>query len=118
MQHQEMKIDKPWGYELIIASTPHYIGKILVISAGHELSLQYHEIKDESIYVIEGEMTLEIESDGSMQKRQMKTGDLQHIPPGTLHRFSTKKGCRIVEVSTPQLEDVVRIEDRYGRIQS
>ena len=109
-------VTKPWGSEEIFAVTDSYAGKVLVIAAGHSLSLQYHEMKEESIYVIEGEMTLEIGSYDELQTRTLHEGEAAHIPAGTVHRFSSRHGCRIVEVSTPHLHDVVRLQDRYGRI--
>ncbi|HPR63991.1 MAG TPA: cupin domain-containing protein [Thermoanaerobaculia bacterium] len=117
MPHHVTKIDKPWGYELIFAHTSSYAGKILVIEPGQELSRQYHEMKEETIYVIEGEMILETGDGTDRRTIRLMVGEGYHLPPRTIHRFSTERGCRLVEVSTPHLDDVVRLEDRYGRIQ-
>jgi mannose-6-phosphate isomerase len=110
------RVEKPWGYELIFAHTDRYVGKILHIDAGQALSLQYHEVKDETLHLLEGTYELEVEEEGSMVRRTMKPGDTYHIPPNTKHRMTTDTdSCDILEVSTPELEDVVRLEDRYGR---
>jgi mannose-6-phosphate isomerase len=110
------RVEKPWGYELIFAHTDRYVGKILHINAGEALSLQYHEVKDETLHLLEGAYELEVEEEGSLVRRQMKPGDTYHIAPHTRHRMTTDtKSCDILEVSTPELEDVVRLEDRYGR---
>lgn len=109
------KIEKPWGYELLFAHTAFYVGKILHINPGGMLSLQYHENKDETIFVIEGEMWLEI---GNRHKRKrfcLKEGEGYHIAPKQVHRFTAPSGCTLVEVSTPHLDDVIRLEDIYGR---
>jgi mannose-6-phosphate isomerase-like protein (cupin superfamily) len=110
------RVDKPWGYEIIFAHTDRYVGKILHVDAGQALSLQYHEIKDETLYLAQGEIELVVEEDGSLVSRTLRGGDSYHITPGTRHRMvAGESGCDIVEVSTPELEDVVRLEDRYGR---
>ncbi len=106
------KLKKPWGYELLFAHTQHYAGKILVIDEGEELSLQYHQKKEESIYVSEGKVEITLKN----KKMILKVGDTLHIPPKTKHRMKALKNTRVFEVSTPELEDVVRLEDRYGRI--
>lgn len=116
MSSEMTRIDKPWGHETIFARTDQYVGKIIQIEPGEALSLQYHEIKEETILVIEGEMDLEIREDDTVHVYRLGSGMAYHIPPGTIHRFLTESGCRIVEVSTPFLEDVVRLQDRYGRI--
>ena len=117
MQAEVTRVDKPWGYELIFAHTDRYVGKILHIDPGQALSLQYHEVKDETLYLLQGEYVLEVEENGEMVSRTMKPGDTYHITPHTRHRMTTGEGtsCDILEVSTPELEDVVRLEDRYGR---
>lgn len=110
------KVDKPWGYELIFAHTDRYAGKILHVNAGEALSLQYHEAKDETLYLLAGEYVLIVEEDGQMVTRTMRPGDAYHVQTGVRHRMTAgPEGCDIVEVSTPELDDVVRIEDRYGR---
>ena len=103
---------KPWGYEDLWAQTPHYAGKILHINKGHKLSLQYHMEKWESILVLEGKLTLWLKG----YKMALREGDTYDIPPGTIHRFEAKHGdVKLAEVSTPQLHDVIRLEDSYGR---
>jgi mannose-6-phosphate isomerase len=110
------KVDKPWGYELIFAHTERYAGKILHVNAGEALSLQYHEQKDETLYLLSGEYELVVEEDGEMVTRTMRPGDAYRVQTGCRHRMTAgATGCDIVEVSTPELDDVVRIEDRYGR---
>ena len=116
MQSQVRKIDKPWGYELIFAHTDKYAGKILHVNAGEALSLQYHDEKDETLYLLQGEYQLTLEEDGELVEHRVREGDVFHIRPGTKHRMvGGPEGCDILEVSTPELDDVVRLEDRYGR---
>ena len=111
------KVDKPWGYELIYAHTDRYAGKILHVDAGQALSLQYHEKKDETLYLLAGEYQLVVEEEGEMVERRIQAGDCYHVPAGTRHRMvAGPEGCDILEVSTPELDDVVRLEDRYGRV--
>ena len=111
------KVDKPWGYELIYAHTDRYAGKILHVDAGQALSLQYHEDKDETLYLLQGDYELFVEEDGEMVERHIREGEAYHIPAGTRHRMvAGENGCDILEVSTPELDDVVRLEDRYGRV--
>lgn len=112
------KINKPWGYELIWAHTKKYVGKILFIKSGESLSLQYHNKKDETIYMINGEMNLEIKKNGKRRIKKMTVGDSFHIEPHTIHRMSAITDCFVCEVSTPELDDVVRLEDKYGRVKS
>jgi mannose-6-phosphate isomerase len=109
------KVDKPWGYELIFAHTNNYVGKILHINKNEQLSLQYHKVKEETIYLSQGLMKLEIEKDGNMVELLLGKGEYYHIPAGIKHRFSALEDCELFEVSTPHLEDVVRLEDQYGR---
>ena len=108
-------VDKPWGHEVWFAQTERYVGKILVIEAGKRLSLQYHRVKDESIYVQEGKLRLTLESDGGLQVEDLGPGEARHIPPGTRHRFEALERCILCEVSTPEVDDVVRLEDDFGR---
>lgn len=110
------KIEKPWGYEILWALTKHYAGKILHVRRGGSLSLQYHRKKDETMYLFRGKMTLEMEKNGRMSRKTMTTGSVVRIPPGTKHRITALATSTVFEVSTPHLTDVVRIEDRYGRI--
>jgi mannose-6-phosphate isomerase len=111
------RIEKPWGYELIWALTDRYCGKLLVIRAGQELSLQFHREKDESWYVLEGRVQLELAAAGqkATSSEVVTPGVAFHITPGTVHRVRALEDTTIVEVSTPELEDVVRLEDAYGR---
>ena len=111
------RVEKPWGYELIWARTPRYVGKVLHINRGHKLSLQYHEIKEETIFVSSGKMNFVFESDsGEMQEILLGPGDSYHIPTGRKHRMIAVEDCDVFEVSTPELDDVVRLEDGYGRV--
>ena len=112
------RVDKPWGYELWWARTDRYVGKILHLRRGESLSLQYHNVKDETIMLQAGRLLFETRpagTEGELQKIEMKPGDVFHITPGTLHRMTGIEDCDNVEVSTPELDDVVRLEDRYGR---
>jgi mannose-6-phosphate isomerase-like protein (cupin superfamily) len=109
-------VPKPWGYELIFAKTGRYVGKILHIRAGESLSLQYHEMKEETLYVVEGELKLTIESDGDRRELPLRRGEAFHIPPRLIHRMEAVVDTDVAEVSTTELDDVVRIEDRYGRV--
>ena len=109
------RVEKPWGYELHWAKTDRYVGKILHIKAGHALSLQYHVKKEETIYLHSGKMLFEIDENGSLQRREMLPGDSVHVVPPTVHRMTAIEDCDVLEVSTPELDDVERIEDRYGR---
>jgi mannose-6-phosphate isomerase len=108
-------VPKPWGREVIFAENDRYAGKLLYLNAGHALSLQYHERKDETLYVLEGEVGLEVEEDGTMCHRTLAPGDAYRIRPGIKHRMRADKSCVIFEVSSPELDDVVRLEDAYGR---
>jgi quercetin dioxygenase-like cupin family protein len=109
------RVDKPWGYELIFAHTTRYVGKILHIDAGHALSRQYHEVKDETIYVTRGTLVLETGLPDAIERREVPEGSGFRIRPGTVHRFIAEQDCDLMEVSTPELDDVIRLEDRYGR---
>ena len=108
-------VPKPWGYELIFAKTERYVGKILHVNQGESLSLQYHEMKDETLYVVEGELRLTIESDGDRRELALRKGEAFHIPPRLIHRMEAVVDTDVAEVSTPELDDVIRLEDRYGR---
>ena len=108
-------VPKPWGREVIFAENDRYAGKILHLSAGQSLSLQYHERKDETLYVLEGEVGLEVEEDGAMRTRTLSPGQAYRIRPGIKHRMRAERPCMILEVSSPELDDVVRLEDAYGR---
>jgi quercetin dioxygenase-like cupin family protein len=110
------KVDKPWGHELHWAITERYVGKVLHVKAGHALSLQYHNIKDETIFLWTGKLLFEIQQDGELVKREMLPGESVRITPHTVHRMTAIEDSDIFEVSTPELDDVVRLEDRYGRM--
>jgi len=110
------KIEKPWGYELVWAETKQYVGKVLFVKAGESLSLQYHRVKEETMFLESGEILLEAGADeNSLAPVPFPSNTAFHIPPGVLHRITAKTDCRIFEVSTPHLDDVVRLKDRYGR---
>jgi mannose-6-phosphate isomerase len=111
------RVDKPWGYELIWAQTDDYVGKLLVVTAGESLSLQFHNEKDESWLVHSGRARLELGSagDAMLKEEVIATGAAFRFKPGTVHRITALEDTTIVEVSTPELDDVVRLEDRYGR---
>jgi quercetin dioxygenase-like cupin family protein len=111
------RVEKPWGYELHWAKTDRYVGKLIHVNKGHALSLQYHNKKDETIYLHAGLMLFEIQEvkDGPLVKREMRPGDRVHVVPPTVHRMTAIEDCDIFEVSTPELDDVVRLEVRYGR---
>jgi mannose-6-phosphate isomerase-like protein (cupin superfamily) len=109
-------VSKPWGEEQVFAANAKYAGKVIRIKAGESLSYQYHERKEETVFVLEGTLGFETEAGGSRLLLELKAGELFHIVPGTRHRMYAPSGdCTIAEVSTPELDDVVRLEDRYGR---
>ena len=110
------RVEKPWGHELIWAKTDRYVGKILHIEPGHLLSLQYHEEKDETIYLLSGEIVFRVQIDGELTEQRMREGERYHITPGTIHQMEAIVSSDLLEVSTPELDDVVRLEDRYGRV--
>jgi mannose-6-phosphate isomerase len=115
-QHRAVRrVPKPWGYELLFAKTARYAGKILHINRGESLSLQYHEMKEETLYVIRGELKLTIEYDGDRRELALRSGEAFHIPPRLIHRMEAVEDTDVAEVSTPELDDVIRLEDRYGR---
>lgn len=110
------RVDKPWGHELIWAQTDRYVGKILVIEAGRRLSLQRHLVKDESIYVAAGRLKLYLEDDeGTVCVEELGPGETRRVPTGRIHRYEAIDRCELIEVSTPELDDVVRLEDDFGR---
>ena len=116
MTETPFRVDKPWGHELVWAHTDRYVGKILHIEPGHLLSLQYHEQKDETIYVHRGEIIFRVKLGAELKEIRMKEGDSYHVTPGTVHQMEAITPADLLEASTPELEDVVRIEDRYGRV--
>jgi mannose-6-phosphate isomerase len=112
------RVEKPWGYEIWWARTDRYVGKILHVKQGESLSLQYHQVKEETIRVQSGRLLFETRpagEEGELQRLEMNPGDVFHVTPGTVHRMTGLTDCDILEVSTPELDDVVRLEDRYGR---
>lgn len=109
------RVEKPWGYELHWAKTDRYVGKLIHINAGHALSLQYHNLKDETVFLQSGKLLYEIEVDGVLTKIDLQPGQSIHVTPKTVHRMTAIEDCDVFEVSTPELHDVVRLEDRYGR---
>jgi mannose-6-phosphate isomerase-like protein (cupin superfamily) len=110
-------VEKPWGSELIWAHTGFYAGKILFVKAGESLSLQFHNEKDEAWYFLEGRARVELgkAGEGILEVEIVAAGRAFHFPPGTVHRLKALEDTRILEVSTPELDDVVRLEDDYGR---
>ena len=110
------RVDKPWGYELIWARTDRYVGKVLHIEPGHLLSLQYHEKKDETIHVLRGEILFRVKEGEELVERRMGEGESYHITPGTVHQMEALTSADLLEASTPELDDVVRLKDRYGRV--
>jgi mannose-6-phosphate isomerase len=114
---EPVHVAKPWGYEILWARTDRYVGKILHVRAGESLSLQYHERKEETMRVLAGTLVLEVGSEGEARRTvRLGPGEGWHLPPGTRHRVTAVDDVDIVEVSTPELDDVVRLEDRYGRV--
>ena len=111
------RVDKPWGHELIWAESEHYVGKILHVRAGHSISLQYHEIKHESWFIRCGSAVVELAArvGDELEQIDARPGDTFSFPPGTVHRLIAGEDVDVFEVSTPHLDDVVRIEDLYGR---
>jgi len=109
------RVEKPWGYELHWAHTDRYVGKVLHVKKGHALSLQYHNVKDETIHVFSGKILFEIDVDGKLVGREMLPGESVHVTPKTIHRMTALEDTDVLEASTPELDDVVRLEDRYGR---
>jgi quercetin dioxygenase-like cupin family protein len=111
-----VRVEKPWGHELIWARTERYVGKILHIKQGHALSLQYHNLKDETVFLLSGRMRFQTgESEKALQDRVLEAGESFHITPLMRHRMIAETDCDVLEASTPELDDVVRLEDRYGR---
>jgi mannose-6-phosphate isomerase-like protein (cupin superfamily) len=111
------KVPKPWGHEIIWAKTDRYVGKILHVKAGHALSVQYHNRKDETVHLLSGELIYWVKMPGTEELKDMKlkVGDSFRITPGTVHYMEAVTDCDVLEASTPELDDVVRIQDRYGR---
>lgn len=110
-------VPKPWGHETIWASNELYVGKILHIKAGHRLSVQYHNVKDETVYLLSGELKYWVQLPGTdtPSDMQLRTGQAFRITPGTIHFMEAVTDCDVLEASTPHLDDVVRLKDAYGR---
>lgn len=113
--HDGEIVKKPWGYEIIWAHTERYVGKVLHINKGESLSYQFHRVKDETIRLLAGVLEMDIEMNGKQDKLRLAPGECLHIVPGMKHRMIAVEDCDVLEVSTPELDDVVRLEDRYGR---
>ena len=109
------RVDKPWGHELIWARSDRYVGKILHVKAGHVLSLQYHNKKDETMHVLSGELILRTRVGETLVSRAFKPGESAHIPPTLVHQIEAVVDSDVLEASTPELDDLVRLDDRYGR---
>lgn len=109
------RVDKPWGYEIRFVRTDRYAGKLLFIRAGSQLSLQYHDVKDEAFFVNDGILELVLGRGSEQHVERLSAGSSRRISPGTVHRFRAVTDCLLFEVSTPELEDVVRLEDDFGR---
>ena len=111
------KVEKPWGHEVIWAKTERYVGKTLFLKAGESLSLQFHKVKDEAWYVLSGRAEVELGGPGErmLNSEIVSPGAAFHFPAGTVHRVKAVEDTTILEVSTPELDDIVRLEDRYGR---
>ena len=109
-------VPKPWGHEIIWAHTDRYVGKILHIKAGHELSIQYHNRKDETVHLLRGELIYKVKPEGGeLQDVKLRVGESYRITPLTVHQMIAVTDCDVLEASTPDLDDVVRLSDRYGR---
>ena len=108
-------VPKPWGHETIWAHTDRYVGKVLHIKAGHALSVQYHDRKDETVHLLSGELVYRVQMGDALEDMRLRTGESFRITPGTIHQMEAVTDCDVLEVSTPELDDVVRLSDRYGR---
>ncbi len=116
-QGEFKRVPKPWGYEIWWATTDKYVGKILHVNKNHSLSYQYHEVKDETIYVYTGEIILELEEVGKPKEIiKLLPGDARRITPFTKHRMTAVLESELIEVSTPEVNDLIRVEDKYGRV--
>lgn len=116
MSEVPYRVPKPWGHELVWARTDRYVGKILHIEPGHVLSLQYHNRKDETIHVLRGEIVLRFAQGDTMIERPLREGESFHIPPRLVHQFEAVVASDLLEASSPELDDLVRLKDRYGRV--
>lgn len=110
------KIGKPWGHELLWALGAYYAAKILSIEPGRRLSLQAHRTRDETLLLVRGRLKLDLEeANGTMKCHEVLAGSAFHVPPGRKHRLSALEPCEVFEVSTPELDDLIRLQDDYGR---
>jgi mannose-6-phosphate isomerase len=110
-----VKVPKPWGHETIWAHSDRYVGKILHINAGQELSVQYHNKKDETVHLLSGEIVYRVKNGDILEDMVLKVGESFRITPGTVHQMVALTDCEVLEVSTPEVDDVVRLSDKYGR---
>jgi mannose-6-phosphate isomerase len=110
-----VRVEKPWGYEIHWARTDRYVGKVLHVRKGHALSLQYHNRKDETIYIQSGRVLFESGKGGTLTSRELGPGEAVRVRPGLVHRMTAIEDTDVLEASTPELDDVIRIDDRYGR---
>jgi quercetin dioxygenase-like cupin family protein len=108
-------VPKPWGHETIWAHTDRYVGKVLHIRAGQALSVQYHNKKDETVHLLSGELVYRVQLGNALEDMRLTAGESFRITPGTIHQMEAVTDCDVLEVSTPELDDVVRLSDRYGR---
>ena len=115
MEQTPYRVEKPWGYELVWARTERYAAKILHVTAGHVLSCQYHNHKDETMHVLRGELILRLGAGAEQKERRLRPGESVHIPPKLVHQLEAVVDSDVLEASTPELEDLVRLSDRYGR---
>jgi mannose-6-phosphate isomerase len=109
------RVEKPWGYELVWARTERYAGKILHVNAGHVLSCQYHNVKDETMHLLTGELILRLGTKEALVERRMHPGESVHIAAGVVHQIEAVVDSDVLEASTAELDDLVRVSDRYGR---
>jgi mannose-6-phosphate isomerase-like protein (cupin superfamily) len=110
-----VKVAKPWGHETIWAQSDRYVGKILHINAGHELSVQYHNKKDETVHLLSGDIAYRVKTGDVLEDMHLRVGESFRITPGTIHQMVALTDCDVLEVSTPELDDVIRLSDKYGR---
>ena len=110
-----LTVPKPWGHETIWAHSNRYDGKILHINAGHALSVQYHYRKDETVHLLSGELIYRVKLGDKLEDVVLTRGQSFRITPGTVHQMEAVTDCDVLEASTNELDDVVRLEDRYGR---
>jgi mannose-6-phosphate isomerase len=115
MEQTPYRVEKPWGYELVWARTDRYAAKILHVAAGHILSCQYHNHKDETMHVLRGELILRLGTGSGLVERRLGPGESVHIPPKLVHQLEAVVDSDVLEASTPELDDLVRLSDRYGR---